>query len=105
MNAFVLLMVRNPEVLKKAQADSDRVIGHDRLPDFGDMESLTYLSCVFKEILRYVTRRPRHRTVADSTDGSWVAPVPLAIPHSSMKDDVYRGYNIAAGTMLLPNIW
>lgn len=47
-------MVLYPEVYKKAQAEVDRVVGQDRLPDFEDRESLPYLECVVKEVYRYV---------------------------------------------------
>lgn len=30
---------------------------------------------------------------------------PLSAPHYSLKDDVYKGYRIAAGTTVIPNIW
>jgi hypothetical protein len=37
----------------KAQAELDRVL-EGRLPDFGDMEDLPYLSALVKEVLRSV---------------------------------------------------
>jgi len=37
----------------KAQAELDRVVSR-RLPDFGDMEELPYLSAIVKEVLRLV---------------------------------------------------
>lgn len=55
MNAFMLAMVRNPEVFKKAQEEMDRVVGLDKLPDYQDRSSLPYLDCVLKEVLRWVT--------------------------------------------------
>lgn len=54
MNSFILAMVRNPHVYRKAQAEMDRVIGTDRLPDPEDRESLPYLDCILKETLRCV---------------------------------------------------
>lgn len=51
---FILFMVLHPEVAKKAQAEIDAVVGRDRLPDFEDRESLSYINCILKEILRYV---------------------------------------------------
>ena len=50
-------MVRYPEVYKKAQAEIDRVVGRERLPDFDDREHLPYLECVVKEVFRCVTYR------------------------------------------------
>lgn len=49
-------MVLHPEVFKKAQAEIDRVVGSERLPDHEDRELLPYLDCVLKEVFRYVRR-------------------------------------------------
>ena len=46
-------MVRYPEVQKKAQAEIDRVIGPNRLPDFTDQDSLPFVAAVVKEALRW----------------------------------------------------
>lgn len=49
---FILMMMCNPEVQKKAQAEVDAVIGSDRLPEFDDLEGLTYLNYIRLEVLR-----------------------------------------------------
>ncbi|KZT12936.1 cytochrome P450 [Laetiporus sulphureus 93-53] len=87
ITAFVLAMVRNPEVLAKAQAEMDAVVGNTRLPNFGDRASLPYLECVLKEVYR------------------WSAAVPLSLPHRLMEDDEYHGYHMPGGAMVVPNIW
>ncbi|EIW56861.1 cytochrome P450 [Trametes versicolor FP-101664 SS1] len=87
MSTFFLAMVLHPEAFKKAQQELDVVIGRSRLPDDTDRENLPYLECLLKEVYR------------------WQCPVPLAIPHNLMEDDEYRGYHIAANTMVIPNIW
>ena len=46
--------VQFPEVMKKAQAEIDLVIGPGRLPELDDRRSLPYLECVLKEVYRYV---------------------------------------------------
>ena len=51
-------MVLHPEVFAKAQAEIDRVVGSDRLPDFQDRSSLRYVESVVKEVYRYDTLRP-----------------------------------------------
>ena len=58
LDSFLLAMVLNPEVFKKAQEEIDRVIGRDRLPDFEDRGSLPYLECVMKEVYRCVWSYP-----------------------------------------------
>ena len=46
-------MTLYPGVQKKAQEEIDRLIGPDRLPTFEDRDSLPYLECVLKEVLRW----------------------------------------------------
>ena len=52
MKTFILAMVLHPEVYRKVQAEMDRVVGPERLPDFEDREQLPYLECVLKEVFR-----------------------------------------------------
>ena len=80
-------MVLNPEVVRKAQEELDRVVGKDRLPDFSDREDLVYIDAVVKELLR------------------WAPPLPICLPNKLTQDDVYRGYFIPAGAMVIQNIW
>lgn len=43
----------HPEAQAKAQAELDAVVGRDRLPDFGDYDSLPYILATMKEIMRW----------------------------------------------------
>ena len=54
MLTFVLMMIRHPEVLLKAQAEIDEVLGHDHLPTLEDRPNLPYIDCLLKEVLRCV---------------------------------------------------
>lgn len=45
---FVLAMIQYPAVQRHADAELGSVLGPDRLPTFGDMHSLPYLSVVTK---------------------------------------------------------
>jgi len=80
-------MTLYPEVQKAAQAELDRVVGVDRLPDFDDRFNLPYLEAVLRETARCAI----------------VAP--LSIPHISNKDDQYKGYFIPKGTTVIANLW
>ena len=51
-------MVLHPDVQMKGQEEIDRVVGNDRLPDFGDEESLPYISAIVKEVLRWDSVTP-----------------------------------------------
>ncbi|KAH9856166.1 cytochrome P450 [Lenzites betulinus] len=84
---FFLHMTRHPQVFRKAQEEMDLVVGSGRLPDFSDRESLPYLNAVLEEVYR------------------WRPSLPIAIPHRVTTDDEYRGYDIPAGCMVIPNTW
>ncbi|RPD58783.1 cytochrome P450 [Lentinus tigrinus ALCF2SS1-6] len=84
---FFLAMALYPDVQKKAQEELDRVIGPSRLPDFSDRDSLPYINALVKEVLR------------------WHVTTPTSLPHASLKDDIYNGYRIPAGSIVLPNLW
>ncbi|TFY83920.1 hypothetical protein EWM64_g94 [Hericium alpestre] len=84
---FFLAMTMYPEVQRRAQEELDQVVGKDRLPDFTDEPSLPYTTAVMKEVLR------------------WQQVAPFAIPHCVMTDDVYNGYFIPAGSIVIGNSW
>ncbi|KAF7365937.1 Cytochrome p450 [Mycena venus] len=85
LNSFILAMTLYPEIQEKAQAAVDHAVGQGRLPDFND--SIPYLDAVLREVLR------------------WRPVVPLAIPHAVTEDDVYNGYYIPRGAVVLGNSW
>ncbi|KAF9554410.1 cytochrome P450 [Agrocybe pediades] len=86
VQAFVAAMVLFPEAQKKAQMEVDRVLG-GRLPDFSDEPDIPYLTALVMELLR------------------WNPMVPLALPHKTTEEDIYNGYYIPKGAILMPNLW
>lgn len=54
LSVFVLAMALHPNVMRKAQAEIDEVVGPNRLPTFEDRDSLPYLRAVLKETLRWI---------------------------------------------------
>jgi cytochrome P450 len=48
-------MLQFPEAQQSAQEELDAVIGHDRLPEMDDRESLPYVTALVKEALRYAS--------------------------------------------------
>ncbi|KAI0269994.1 cytochrome P450 [Gloeopeniophorella convolvens] len=84
---FFLAMVLHPEAQRRAQMEIDEVVGTDRLPDFADEASLPYVSALVKEVMR------------------WHPVTPIAVPHRLVTDDVYEGYFLPAGSMVIGNAW
>ncbi|KAI0758757.1 cytochrome P450 [Fomes fomentarius] len=87
LGSFFLAMLMYPEIQRKAQAEVDRVIGRDRLPNFSDEPSLPYVAALVKEVLR------------------WRPVTPLAVPHRLTADDVYNGYHLPNGSIVVGNSW
>ncbi|KAH9067504.1 cytochrome P450 [Lactarius vividus] len=87
LQTFFLAMTLYPEVQRAAHAEIDAVLGDSRLPDFSDEDKLPYVSAVLKEVLR------------------WHPVAPLGIPHRVTKGDVYEGYFIPAGSIVIGNAW
>ncbi|KAJ7123980.1 cytochrome P450 [Mycena crocata] len=85
LGTFILAMTLYPEVQKKAQAAVDEVVGDGRLPDFND--KIPYVDAIVREVLRW---RP-------------ITPLPMA--HAVIEDDMYKGYRIPAGSVVLGNGW
>ncbi|KAI0267865.1 cytochrome P450 [Gloeopeniophorella convolvens] len=82
---FFLAMTLHPEVQERAQKELDAVTGRSRLPDFGDRSQLPYIDAICREVSR------------------WKPVVPSGVPHVCMEDDVYRGYFIPKGSIILAN--
>ncbi|KAJ6585742.1 cytochrome P450 [Mycena capillaripes] len=87
VTAYFLAAAMNPEMQAKAHAEIDAVVGPNRLPTFEDRTSLPYIEAICKELYR------------------WLPIVPLAVPHRAMADDVYEGFFIPKGTLVIANVW
>jgi len=85
--SFFLIMVLYPDVQRKAQAELNSVLEPGCLPKFSDRSKLPYIDALIKEV---------HR---------WNPVAPLALPHRLVQGDVYDGYYIPAGSIILPNTW
>ena len=57
-SSFFLAMTLYPDVVKKAQAELDAVVGPRRLPTFADWENLPFLDAVLKEVFRWAPVTP-----------------------------------------------
>ena len=86
IGAFLALSL-HPRVVTKAQDELDAVVGRDRMPDFGDEESLVYINAIVYEALR------------------WHNVTPLSVPHAATEDEIFEGYFIPAGSVIIPNVW
>lgn len=82
-------MVMNPSVVKEAQDAIDKAVSATNLPSFEDFSDhrIPYLDALVNEVLR------------------WNPIAPLAMAHATTSDDVYKGYFIPKGTIVMANVW
>ncbi|EKM53001.1 uncharacterized protein PHACADRAFT_175458 [Phanerochaete carnosa HHB-10118-sp] len=87
MATFILMMVRNPDVQRKAQEEIDRVTGDGHwIPGLRDCAQFPYIGCLVKEVFR-------------------INPIAPLVPHSLAEEDVYEGYRIPKGSWVMANFW
>ncbi|KAI0064142.1 cytochrome P450 [Artomyces pyxidatus] len=87
INTALLAMLLHQSAVHRAQAELDRVVGRGRLPVFEDRASLPFVGAFLREILR------------------WQVTLPLGLPHTATKDDVYDGCLIPKGSVTFVNAW
>jgi cytochrome P450 len=87
LHIFILAMLLSPEAQQKAQAELDAVVELNRLPEFEDRVNLPYINALCKELLR------------------WNPLLPLGFAHATTQDDIYNGYFIPKGALILGNSW
>jgi len=84
-------MLHFPTVMRKAQAELDSNVGHDRLPEFYDRQNLPYINAIINETLRWTKSLCRF-TRGLTLCSRW-RPVAIlgGTPHQVVADDVYKG--------------
>ncbi|KAG1831323.1 cytochrome P450 [Suillus variegatus] len=87
LQTFLLAMVLYPDVQARARAEIDQAAKYDKMPCLDDRASMPYLDAILREVLR------------------WYPVAPLGIPHATSNDDVYDGYFIPKGAMVMVNQW
>lgn len=83
----ISLLLNNQEALKRVQEELDIHVGNKRLVDESDINKLEYLQAVIKETLRLYPAGP------------------LSGAREVSQDCTIGGYDVAAGTHLITNIW
>ncbi|KAG8472615.1 hypothetical protein CXB51_034415 [Gossypium anomalum] len=82
----LILLINNPETLRKAQQELDQVVGKSKLVQEFDTQRLPYLQAIIKESFRL---HP---------------PIPM-ISRKAIEDCKINGYTIPAQSLLFVNIW
>uniref|UniRef100_A0A0D9Y0W1 Cytochrome P450 n=1 Tax=Leersia perrieri TaxID=77586 RepID=A0A0D9Y0W1_9ORYZ len=81
------LLLNNPDVLKKAKAEIDSIVGTSRLLQESDLAGLPYLRCIITETLRQYP------------------PAPHLVLHEALQDCMIAGHDVSCGTMVLIDVY
>ncbi|KAI0056551.1 cytochrome P450 [Artomyces pyxidatus] len=87
ISTLFLALTLYPDVQRRAQVELDVITEGKRLPNYEDRNRLPYVGAVCKEVLR------------------WRMVAPAGVPHTSTQDDVFEGYFIPKGTIVIANTW
>lgn len=98
-------MTLYPEVQQKAQAEIDAVVGGDRLPTFQDRDRHPYINALCSEILRWLPVAPLGRLPPSHRSCLFMADYPEGVPHRLTEEDVYEGYFLPKGSIVIVNNW
>ncbi|XP_044154364.1 cytochrome P450 2C55-like [Bufo gargarizans] len=79
----IKLMLENPEIHKKVQAEIDNVLGSEKWPSLEHRVSLPYTNAVIYEVQRYASI------------------VPNGLPHAALQDIKFKGYTIPKDTQII----
>ena len=86
LSVFFLAMALFPDTQSAAQKELDAIVGN-RLPMSDDRDNLPYVNALVQEVLR------------------WHPVVPLGVAHRTTDEDIYDGYRIPKGAIVVANIW
>ncbi|KAK2609856.1 hypothetical protein N8I77_003333 [Diaporthe amygdali] len=87
LEMIVMAALANPEKIRIAQEELDRVVGRARLPSSEDEGDLPYVCAVIQEVMR------------------WRPIIIAGVPHANLREDVYEGYRIPKESIIIPCNW
>nr|XP_057936612.1 cytochrome P450 2C42-like isoform X2 [Doryrhamphus excisus] len=78
------VFIKYPDIQEKMQQEIDAVIGRERCPKMEDRKSMPFTDAVIHEVQRFLDI------------------VPFSLPHYTLHDVSFRGYNIPKDTIIIP---
>jgi hypothetical protein len=98
-------MMLHPEVQRKGQEEISRVCDPSQLPSYDDADSLPYVTAITLEILRWTAAGPIGTILVFYMLTGLSRSHFAGAPHYNDTDDIYNGYLIPKGSMIIMNLW
>lgn len=87
LQMIILSLLLHPKAQDTAHQQIRHHLSSKRPVTLDDRPNLPYIDMIIRETLR------------------WHPVLPLGLARCSVKEDVYKGYRIPKGTVVLPNVW
>ncbi|KIM68448.1 hypothetical protein SCLCIDRAFT_1209264 [Scleroderma citrinum Foug A] len=87
LEILIMAMILFPDVQENTHEELDTMLGKGVVPTFTDRERLPYLQAVIYKLMR------------------WHTIFPSGVPHMTSMSDIYEGYYIPKGCIVIFNIW
>ncbi|TCD70730.1 hypothetical protein EIP91_002106 [Steccherinum ochraceum] len=105
LHNFFLAMLHFPQVMRKAQAEIDEVVGRERMPTHVDRAHLPYTSALLKEIFRFMPAASLGLPHCVAEVGAPSTEASASNTDFPNKDDSFESFLIPQGAIIIPNIW
>jgi hypothetical protein len=93
-------MMLHPEVQRKGQEEISRVCDSSQLPSYDDVTAIVL------EVLRWTASVPSEIVLLDTDyDVNRVYSSFSDVPHFVDTNDIYNGYLVPGGSIIIPNLW
>ncbi|KAK4927845.1 hypothetical protein LTR66_016268, partial [Elasticomyces elasticus] len=105
--AIVQALIQNPDVQRKAHAEIDAVVGHDRSPVWDDLARLPYINMIVKEGHRWRPILPIcfPHALGEGMPISYLDWIPTDVTLLTELDDWIDGKFLPKGTVVVVNTW
>ena len=101
----IAALLAHPDVFKRAREEIDSVVRVGELPTFNDEEKLPLVTAICMEILRWKDLVPLGVYSLGPDTSRMTHSAPPGFAHALIEDDVYKGYRIPKGSIIIANAW
>jgi cytochrome P450 len=100
LNNCIIGLLSNPEAVRKAHEELDRVVGNTRTPTFADEKNLPWVRAIVQVSAPFCGK-----VLTEQELLRWRPVNKFGMNHYNTEDDWYNGYFIPKGSVVMINWW
>ena len=105
ITSFILAMVLYPAAQREAQRELDSLTKPGHLPTLEDEDNFPYVTALVREVFRWGSIVPIGELNLALPNDEITSLCYTGGPRRAIRDIVYKGYHIPAGSIILTNSW